>query len=137
MQTIVIAGVIEHLNNPIEALRIINQTFPSAELILTTTNATGISNVIGALILRESQHRDHISTFSVKTLYNVILRSGFEQFDIMPYQAQFPEAIAKSNVFGKISLIFLEKVLRFIEFLFPLLSTGLVVYVSARGRTKD
>ena len=134
IEIIVIAGVIEHLENPIKALRIIHQTFPQAELILTTTNATGVSNVIGALISRESQHKDHVSTFSVKTLYNVITRSGFEKFDILPYQAQFPEAIARSIFTGKISIICLEKVLRIIEFFFPLLSTGLVVHVPVRGQ---
>jgi SAM-dependent methyltransferase len=130
---VLIAGVIEHLSDPIKALQIIRKTFPRTTLIVTTTNATGITNVIAAIGAREIQHKDHISTFSYKTLDNVIERSGYKNFHIRGYLVAYPEAKARlkskslhMRIFLSPILISLECFLNGIEKCFPLFSSGLI-----------
>jgi hypothetical protein len=134
---IVCSMVLEHLTNPIKAIRRIRNTFPGAELIITTTNATGITNVIAAVGSREIQHADHISTFSYKTLDNVVVNGGYKSFSVFSLYVAYPEAkerILKGQLpyllrfLGGGAIHSLEKLLNLIEYLFPLFATGLIAH---------
>jgi SAM-dependent methyltransferase len=134
---VVISMVIEHLANPIDAITRIKKTFPNSELILTTTNATGITNVIAAGGWREIQHKDHVATFSYKTLDNIITMSGYTKFVVYSLSVSYPEAKARLRNsklpwivrrIGSVALSLLEKLLNSIEYLFPLYASGLIAY---------
>jgi hypothetical protein len=134
---VVCSMVLEHLSNPIEAIKRIRKTFPLAELIITTTNATGITNVIAAAGSREIQHSDHIATFSYKTLDNVVINSGYKSFSIFSLFVSYPEAkerVLKGSlpypvrVLGSATIYSLEKCLNLIEYIFPLFATGLIAH---------
>ena len=136
-EIVVCSMVIEHLSNPIEAIERIRETFPTAELIITTTNATGITNVIAAGGWREIQHKDHISTFSYKTLDNVIVKSGYRSFFVYSLFVGYPEAKQRLltgklpfpiRVMGSIAINALEKFLNLIEYMFPLYASGLIAH---------
>jgi hypothetical protein len=136
-EVVVISMVLEHLSNPIEAIRRIRETFPLAELIITTTNATGITNVIAAGGWREIQHKDHISTFSYKILDNVIANSGYKSFFILSLFVSYPEAkvrILKGTrpyllrITGWAFVFVLEKFLNLLEYIFPLYASGLIAH---------
>ena len=129
--------VIEHLANPIDAITRIKKTFPNSELIVTTTNATGITNVIAAGGSREIQHKDHIATFSYKTLDNIITLSGYTKFAVYSLSVSYPEAktrLRNSKIpwivrrIGSAALYLLEKLLNLIEYLFPLYASGLIAH---------
>jgi hypothetical protein len=134
---VVISMVIEHLANPIDAITRIKKTFPNSELIVTTTNATGITNVIAAGGSREIQHKDHIATFSYKTLDNIITMSGYTKFAVYSLSVSYPEAktrLRNSKIpwivrrIGSAALYLLEKLLNLIEYLFPLYASGLIAH---------
>jgi len=136
-EVVVISMVIEHLPNPIEAIRRIRENFPQSELIITTTNATGITNVAAAMGWREIQHKDHISTFSYKTLDNVIIKSGYTNFFVFSCLVAYPEAKARFlngtlpypvRVVGASAVYALEKFFNLIEYIFPLFATGLIAH---------
>ncbi len=136
-EVVVISMVIEHLANPIDAINRIKKTFPNSELIVTTTNATGITNVIAAGGSREIQHKDHISTFSYKTLDNIITMSGYTKFAVYSLFVSYPEAktrLRNSKLpwivrrIGSAALYLLEKLLNLIEYLFPLYASGLIAH---------
>jgi hypothetical protein len=136
-EVIVISMVIEHLANPIEAITRIKKTFPNSELIITTTNATGITNVIAAGGWREVQHKDHIATFSYKTLDNIISKSGYRNFQVYSLFVSYPEAKTRLRNSerpwlvrrtGLIALSMLERLLNSIEYFFPLYASGLIAH---------
>jgi hypothetical protein len=136
-EVVVISMVIEHLANPLNAITRIRDTFPNSELIVTTTNATGITNVIAAGGCREIQHKDHIATFSYKTLDNIITMSGYKEFVVYSLSVSYPEAktrLRNSKLpwvvrrIGSFALYLLEKLLNSIEYLFPLYTSGLIAH---------
>lgn len=129
--------VLEHLTNPTEAITRIKKTFPNSELILTTTNATGITNVIAAGGGREIQHKDHIATFSYKILDNIVSKSGYTNFVVYSLSVSYPEAKTRLRnsrlpwlvrIICPIALNLLEKLLNSIEYLFPLYASGLIAH---------
>lgn len=91
-EVIVMFMVMEHLTNPIEAIIRIKKIFPNSELIVTTTNATGITNLIAAGGWREIQHKDHIATLSYKILENIITMSRYTNFVVYSLFVSYPEA---------------------------------------------
>jgi hypothetical protein len=46
---------------------------------------------------RESNHQDHVSVFSFKTLTTLCTRAGFEEWRLIPYHAQYIEMALRAK----------------------------------------
>jgi len=127
---IIVAGeLIEHLPNVMEFLFTLKKIYPGKELILTTPNATSLSNILLGLIKRESMHIDHLNIYSYKTLFSLCRRSGFQCYEILPYHVRYTEMILKNKGIKRWAAIIMEKLVNAFEFLFPLLSGGYIVTI--------
>jgi len=125
---VLVAGeLIEHIQDVSKFLRLLKKLYPGKTLILTTPNATSLSNVILALFSRESNHKDHIQIFSYKTLYSLCLKNGFKKFKIIPYHVKYTEMYLNSPKIGGFFVRIVEKVINFVENIFPMLSGGYVI----------
>lgn len=127
---VIVAGeLLEHLSDPLAFLRQLRRLYPGRELLLTTPNATALSNVLLALASRESNHHDHVAVFSVKTLNTLCLRAGFQDWEIIPYHVYFTEMIFRLNGLTKRLVRAAEHVVNWGEWVFPMLSGGLILHV--------
>jgi len=127
---VVVAGeLLEHLADPLAFLRQLRGLYAGRELVLTTPNATALSNVALALASRESNHHDHLAVFSVKTLNTLCLRAGFQDWEIIPYHVYFTEMIFRLHGFRRWAVWTAERMVNWGEWLFPMLSGGLVLHV--------
>lgn len=127
---VIVAGeLIEHLPNPIEFLATLKKLYSGKTAILTTPNATNLSNVLLALLKRESMHIDHVNIYSYKTLYSLCRRSEFKKFVITPYNVRYTEMIFNSSGLKKWLVVFMERLINIFEYLFPLLAGGYIVIV--------
>lgn len=127
---IIVAGeLIEHLPNTPEFLYKIKRSFPGRDLIITTPNATSWSNVLLGLLRRESTHIDHLNIYSYKTLNTLCTKQDFHDYKIIPYHVKYTEMILRSKGLKKIVVVFMEKIINFLESLFPLLSGGYIVSI--------
>jgi hypothetical protein len=127
---IVTAGeLIEHLPNPSEFLSTVKKIFPGKDLLLTTPNATTISNVFLGILRRESMHVDHINIFSYKTLATLCKRTKFIQYEIIPYHVRYTEMVLRNKGIKRIMVLIFEKIINALEFVFPLLSGGYIVII--------
>lgn len=130
MFDVVVAGeLLEHLTDPLAFLRQLRRLYPGRELVLTTPNATALSNVILALGSRESNHHDHLAIFSVKTLNTLCLRAGFQDWDIIPYHVYFTEMIFRLKGLSRVLVRTAERMVNWGESAFPVLSGGLILHV--------
>lgn len=105
----------------------LKELYPNAQLVLTTPNATSITNVMLALIKRESNHKDHVHLFSYKTLNTMCLRAGFKKFTIRPNFVSYGEMYLNSKGIKRMIVKSFEKLINLIEYLFPMLAGGYVV----------
>ncbi len=127
---VVVAGeLIEHLADPLAFLRQIRRLYAGRELVLTTPNATALSNAMLAVASRESCHHDHVAIFSVKTLNTLCLRAGFTEWDIIPYHVYFTEMIFRLKGLAKLLVRFSERMVNWGEWAFPMLSGGLILHI--------
>jgi SAM-dependent methyltransferase len=127
---VVVAGeLIEHLADPLAFLRQLRRLYAGRELVLTTPNATALSNLLLALGSRESNHHDHLAVFSVKTLNTLCLRAGFQEWEIIPYHVYFTEMIFRLRGLPRLLVRAAEGLVNWGEWLFPMLSGGLIVHV--------
>jgi SAM-dependent methyltransferase len=130
---IVVAGeLIEHLENPLEFLRSFRRLplLSGATLILSTPNATALHNCLIALGSRESSHQDHLCILSFKTISTLLSRAGYAAWRIAPYYAEFAEMKLRNSGIRRALVTGGEAVVRAAEWLFPLLSFGLIVETS-------
>jgi hypothetical protein len=129
---VVVAGeLIEHLPNPLDFLkgfvgigRLSGKTF-----IFSTPNATALHNVLIGLARRESTHRDHLCILSYKTLATLCTRAGFSEWEIIPYFSRFTEMQERHSGFSGLAVRATQRVINWIEWMFPLLSFGYVVRI--------
>jgi hypothetical protein len=121
--------LIEHISNVEDFFWYIKRFANWKTLICSTPNATAIYNWLLALMKKESQHEDHIHIFSYKTLNTLCRRAWFQDWNIIPYHVRFTEMILKSHWLKKKILICFQKVINLIEYLFPLVSWGLIVKI--------
>lgn len=127
---VVVAGeLIEHLENPLEFLRMIAacKRLRRATLIVTTPNATAAHNVAVGMLHRESTHHDHLTILSFKTLHTLFGRAGFSNWEIFPYRAAFIEMRQRNPGLRGGLVAAGEKAINTVEWLFPLLSFGYIV----------
>jgi hypothetical protein len=126
----VVAGELrEHLTDPLAFLQQLRRLYPGRELVLTTPNATSLSNVLLAVGSRESNHHDHLAVFSLKTLNTLCLRAGFQDWDIIPYHVYFTEMIFRLQGMSRVLVRTAERMVNLGESAFPLLSGGLILHV--------
>jgi len=127
---IVVAGeFIEHIENPLEFFRVTKDNFPSKELIISTPNGVSVANTMLGLIGREVQHRDHLHNFTYKILNTICQRVEFKDWKIIPYKFYATEMLLNSSGLKKILVIFIERFIRILEHIFPLLSFGYIVHI--------
>lgn len=127
---VVVAGeLIEHLPRPLEFLAMLRETFPGRELILTTPNATSLTNVLIALASRESNHPDHLQLFSFKTLNTLALRAGLDRWRIVPYLMYYTEMKLRTGGVKARLVGLAERAVNLAERAFPLLAGGLILDV--------
>ena len=89
--------LIEHLTDPFSVLLHIVSEFPHCLIVLSTPNASVITNVLGALLSRESNHPDHVAIHSYKTLRTLIGRIPNVQIEITPYLTVNYEAVLRNK----------------------------------------
>ena len=125
---VVVAGeFIEHIETPGRFFRNMRTAFPGRELIVSTPNGAGFANVLLGLIGREAQHPDHLQVFTFKTLNTLCLRAGFADWQIIPYRFYATEMILGSRGAKRWLVRAVERCVRMVEWLFPLLSFGYIV----------
>lgn len=128
---IIIAGeLIEHIENVQSFIKNLKLLYPRSKLVLTTPNSTSLTNILLALVNRESNHRDHLHIFSYKTLNTICLKAGIQEFTIKPYKVSYGEMFLRSNKLMKIIVKTVEKLINIMEFLFPMISGGYVVEIT-------
>lgn len=127
---VIVAGeFIEHLESPIAFLRAMKERFPGRKLLLSTPNGLSFANSLLAGIGREAQHPDHLLTSTYKTLNTLCLRAGVSDWDIVPYRFYATEMLLESSGAKKMAVRLVEKAVRVIEYIFPLLGFGYVVEI--------
>lgn len=125
---IIVAGeFIEHLDNALFFLHDIKKNFAGKKLIFTTPNAVSLSNILLAILKRESTHEGHLQIYSYKTLNTLCLKAGFESWKIIPYYVSYAEMILASKGLKAFCVKAVEKSVNFGEYLLPLLSGGFIV----------
>ena len=129
-EVIVMGELIEHLTDPSSVLLHIVSEFPQCSIVISTPNATGITNVLGAMLSRESNHPDHVAIYSYKTLRTLIGRIPNIQIDIKPYLTVYYEAILRNKGLRRLAIKCLNSFVNKIEKLRPLYSAGYVVIVT-------
>lgn len=130
---IIIAGeLIEHIENVQTFIKELKNLYPNRKLILTTPNATSITNVLLAFSKRESNHQDHLHMFSFKTLNTVCLRSNIKKYTIRPYHVSYGEMYLNSKGIKRIIVKIIEKGINLVEYIFPMLSGGYIVEIQLR-----
>lgn len=125
--TIVAGEFIEHIENPLRFMRNMKLFFPGCELIISTPNGTCFANALLGSIGREVQHPDHLHNFSYKILNTLCVRAGFTHWEIVPYRFYATEMILASHGVHRAFVVLVERCIRIVERLFPLLSFGYVV----------
>lgn len=130
VDTIVAGELLEHLVCPLGFLGDLHRHFAGRELILSTPNATSLTNGLLALAGRESNHPDHLQVFSYKTLNTLCLRAGFAEWQIIPYTVKFTELALRSEGWRRRAVTVAERLVNSAERVFPLLSGGLILHVT-------
>ena len=127
---VIVAGeLIEHIPDVMKFLHLLKKLYPKKTLLLTTPNATSLTNILLAILSRESNHKDHIQIFSYKTLHALCIKNGFKKFKIIPYNVKFSEMYLKSSRVTGFFILLLEKIINIGENIFPMLSGGYIVKV--------
>lgn len=76
---LVLTEVLEHLNNPGRFLEALRPLFrPQTELLLTTPNATSLTNIIANLHHQEAVHPEHNYWFSYRTIGTMLAKYGYQ-----------------------------------------------------------
>lgn len=125
--TIVAGEFIEHIDATLRFFKNIKENFPGRELIISTPNGSCFANTLLGSIKREVQHPDHLHNFSYKILNTLCLRANFQEWEIIPYHFYATEMIMKTQGLRRLFVVSIERCIRGVERLFPLLSFGYIV----------
>lgn len=127
---IIVAGeFIEHIDSPLEFFRTMKRKFPGRELVISTPNGLSFANTLLGMAGREAQHPDHVHVFTYKILNTLCARAPFETWEIRPYRFYATEMILNSTGAKRALAVVVQRVVRFVEWMFPLLSFGYLVRV--------
>ena len=127
IEVIVAGEFIEHIESPLEFFQAMKRRFPGRELVISTPNGPSFANTLLGTIGREAQHPDHVHVFTFKILNTLAKRAGFETWEIRPYRFYATEMLMNSNGTKRAAALVIERVIRIVERLFPLLSFGYIV----------
>lgn len=128
---VIVAGeFIEHIETPLQFFREMKTRFAGRELIISTPNGVSFANTLLGLIGREVQHPDHLHNFTFKILNTLCLRSGFKSWEIYPYRFYATEMILNSNGAKRVFVSLVERSIKLVERLVPLLSFGYIVRIT-------
>ena len=127
---VIVAGeFIEHIENPSEFFREMKTRFVGFELIISTPNGVSFANTLLGFIGREVQHHDHLHNFTFKILNTLCLRSDFKSWEIIPYRFYATEMILNSNGAKRVVVSLVERLIRLVERMFPLLCFGYILRI--------
>jgi hypothetical protein len=127
---VAVAGeLIEHLPNALEFLLTVKAGLAGRRLILSTPNATSLTNALLGAAGRESNHPDHLQVFSFKTLNTLCLRAGFASWTIVPYFVRYSEMILRARGARRAAVKGAERLVNLWERAFPLHAGGLILDV--------
>lgn len=127
VEVIVAGEFIEHIDQPLTFIAHLQSVFPGRKIVLSTPNGGCVSNTLLGIISREAQHPDHLHVFTYKILNTLCLRSKLKDYRIIPYQFFATEMILTSRGLKRTSAKSAEKIIRFWERQFPLLSFGYII----------
>ena len=127
--TVIVAGeLIEHTQDTLGWLSKVAQHNPGVRLLATTPNATSIINLMLALLGRELAHPDHTQVYSYRTLWTLAGRVPMTRYRIVPYYYNrhlFYDRVPKWC--GPLVKLLDKMLLHPVQWLFPLMSTGLIL----------
>lgn len=128
---VIVAGeLVEHVADAPALFAMLKGRFAGCELIVSTPNATSLSNVLLGMSGRESSHVDHTQIYSYKTLNTLCRRACFEAWTIIPYHVQYTEMVLGATGRTRSFVRAVERAVNAAEEAFPLLAGGLVLHVS-------
>jgi len=123
---VVVAGeLLEHLDCPgafLDAVKVLVR--PRGSLALTTPNAHGLTNVLGALAGRELVNPDHVAWLSWRTLATLLGRHGWRIETLCYYR--FPEVESGTRALRVLFTVY-QRLARPLFRLRPSLADGLLV----------
>ncbi len=91
---VLVSEILEHLGNPVSALRDIRRFCnDDGVLLLTVPNAFSSRNFINTLLYREKVHSQHVCWFSPGTLTELLTRSGYTVSRIIPYITRIRKSV--------------------------------------------
>lgn len=127
---LVVAGeLIEHLDCPGQFLDAVHPLLaPGGRLILTTPNATALTNLLVAFAMREWSSPHHVAMYSWRTLATLLDRHGWNLQDLLFYfrgKRSGPEAAARPRLAGAFNAY--EFGIRPVLRVFPTVADGLIV----------
>jgi trans-aconitate methyltransferase len=127
---VIVAGeLIEHLPDTLRFLQGVGRLFAGRRLVLSTPNATSLTNVLLGLVRRENNHPDHLQVYSYKTLNTLCTRAGFQAWEILPYHMRYSEMILRSGGVRRWGVRGAEAMVNLGEAAFPFLAGGLLADV--------
>jgi hypothetical protein len=128
---VVVAGeLVEHVADASAFLTMVKSEFAGRELIVSTPNATSLSNVLLGLAARESAHVDHVQVYSYKTLNTLSRRASFDAWRIIPYHVCYTEMMLGATGVRRSVVRAAQRAVNVAESAFPLLAGGLILHVT-------
>jgi len=127
--TVIVAGeLIEHTQDTLGWLSRVAARSPGVRFLATTPNTTSIINMMLAFFNRELAHPDHTQVYSYRTLWTLAGRVPMTPYQIFPYYYNRHLLYARVPKWCGPLVTLLDKVLlRPVQRLFPLTSTGLIL----------
>jgi len=127
--TVIVAGeLIEHTQDTLGWLTRVAGCTPGVRFLATTPNTTSIINVMLALLSRELAHPDHTQVYSYRTLWTLAGRVPMTRYRIVPYYYNVHLFYDRVPKWCAPLVTVLDKILlRSVQFLFPLMSFGLIL----------
>jgi hypothetical protein len=125
---LVVAGeLIEHTHDTIGWLSALAEAAPGTRLLATTPNTTSVINLVLAFLRRENAHPDHIQVYSFRTLATLAGRVPLRDVTITPYYYDPHLFVGKVSGAARPAVGLAGRILRLVQYLFPLTSFGLVL----------
>jgi SAM-dependent methyltransferase len=129
-EVIVACELIEHLPDTLSFFRDLKEICSGRRLIVSTPNATSITNGLLATARRESTHVDHLQIYSYKTLSTLCIRAGFKDWTILPYHVRYSEIALRTAGWKHAVVRGVERAVNFAEWIWPMSAGGIILHVN-------